>query len=506
MGSWRKIIVDDSIPFSEDNFMLLPATTCEIELWPLILSKAIIKLANIETQNDSRGWLLCTSLAVHIYSSPLLYYGYLHVHELGKRELGEFTVLHTLTGWIPEIIPLRSGYLDKVWEFLRDVVPESKLPEESLIEPKLSVADTKKGSEIKNDIQSPVKQTEKPERAERAEKTGKEKLDQKEVGKKKSKDGEKVKLGVHPLRMSTDFPSSLQMFPEGFAAPLQPQMVLYACYAPLYVSERKIFELGKMADSSEKLRQYGLSHTFSHPALITRTRACPLIAPMKPLPIPRWKLIRQKKETIVTDEPQEPVFKKPEQFVEIASPFLNFKLYPISIPRDTHFSPAAFKKGSLPACSLSFVIENDENALDVPTDMPRMSTDENSQANSAGIWTPTPRVSYRGKDLHGDIWRFNVLGSLPFGLHHKPRGGEGRRGPEMSVLSWGAKRLSPASQFQSSSPGFDGMLPHVGLGHVQKAAQSNLCCHRSAFKLGQVKVSFRVSCSNAGSVRRNPEE
>lgn len=58
------------------------------------------------------------------------------------------------------------------------------------------------------------------------------------------------------------------------------------------------------ADSSEKLRQYGLSHIYSHPALITRTRSGPLVAPPKPPLVPRWKLIRQKKETIVTDEPQ----------------------------------------------------------------------------------------------------------------------------------------------------------------------------------------------------------
>uniref|UniRef100_A0A8C6V6K9 Androglobin n=1 Tax=Naja naja TaxID=35670 RepID=A0A8C6V6K9_NAJNA len=207
MGCWRKIIVDDSIPFSEDNVMLLPTTTCEIELWPLILSKAIIKLAN----ND--------------------------INEVGKRELGEFTVLHALTGWIPEIIPLQSGYLDKVWEFIRDIVPEFKLPEESPPESKQSIQDAKKdlkASDIKNDTM-----------------------------------------------------------------PVATFLIL-------------------QADSSEKLRQYGLSHIYSHPALITRTRSGPLVASPKPPPVPRWKLIRQKKETIVTDEPQEIVIKKPEQFIEIA--------------------------------------------------------------------------------------------------------------------------------------------------------------------------------------------
>ncbi|ETE72859.1 Calpain-7-like protein, partial [Ophiophagus hannah] len=293
MGCWRKIIVDDSIPFSEDNVMLLPTTTCEVELWPLILSKAIIKLAN----ND--------------------------INEVGKRELGEFTVLHALTGWIPEIIPLQSGYLDKVWEFIRDIVPEFKLPEESLPESKQSIQDAKKdlkASDIKNDTMPIVKQQEKPEKAEKAGK--------------------------------------------GSATPLQPQMVVYACYMPLYVPEKKIFVLEKMADSSEKLRQYGLSHIYSHPALITRTRSGPLVASPKPPPVPRWKLIRQKKETIVTDEPQEIVIKKPEQFIEIASPFLNFRVPAIPIPRDTHFPPATFKKGSLPASSLPCVTESDESAFD----------------------------------------------------------------------------------------------------------------------------------------------
>ncbi|XP_020666074.3 androglobin isoform X1 [Pogona vitticeps] len=352
MGCWRKIIVDDAIPCNEDNSMLLPATTCEIELWPLILSKAIIKLANTD------------------------------IHEDGKRELGEFTVLHALTGWIPEIIPLQSGYLDKVWDFLREILPEFKLPEESIPEPKTSLQDSKKDikvSEIKNDTIPTIKQPEK------AEKTGKERADQREVGKKRSKDGEKEKLRpgqLHSGRMSADFASSLQMFVDGLSVPLQPQMVAYACYLPLYVSEKKIFTLGKMADSSEQLRQYGLSHIYSHPALLTRTRSCPLIPPPKPPLVPRWKLIRQKKETIVTDEPQEPVIKKPEQFIELSSPFLNFRLSPVPIPSDTHFPPSTFKKGSLPASSLPSITESDENITEIYSDLNPMSTEDNSQEST----------------------------------------------------------------------------------------------------------------------------
>uniref|UniRef100_A0A8C8RYN9 Androglobin n=1 Tax=Pelusios castaneus TaxID=367368 RepID=A0A8C8RYN9_9SAUR len=247
MGCWRKIIVDDTMPFDEENNLLLPATTCQTELWPLLLAKAIIKLANTD------------------------------IHEAGRRELEEFTVLHALTGWIPEIIPLQPGYLDKVWNFLKDILPEFKLPNETTPELKHPLSDMKaketKGPELKNEIPVANKQAEKPE------KTGK--------GRKWQTHGK------------GDVPSlSLSFW---------------------------IFQ----ADSSEKLRQYGLSHIYSHPVLVTRTRSCPLVALPKAPPIPRWKLIRPKKETIVTDEAQEPVIEKPEQYIEIASPLLNYRLTPI---------------------------------------------------------------------------------------------------------------------------------------------------------------------------------
>lgn len=41
-------MVDDALPFDEDNNLLLPATTNQSELWPMLLAKAVIKLANTE--------------------------------------------------------------------------------------------------------------------------------------------------------------------------------------------------------------------------------------------------------------------------------------------------------------------------------------------------------------------------------------------------------------------------------------------------------------------------
>ncbi|KAM9019058.1 androglobin isoform 1-T1 [Ara ararauna] len=333
MGCWRKIIVDDTMPFNEENNLLLPATACEIELWPMLLSKAIIKLAN-------------TSIC-----------------ETADREMEEFTVLHALTGWIPEIIPLRLEYLDKVWGFLKEVVPEFKLPYKKASVLGTPQSDKKcketKVSELKNEVSCVNKQPEKPEKTGKADKIGKEKAEQKESGRKKIRDGDKEK---HKLALqSAETRYSFQALTEKSSVPTQPEMVVYAGCIPLHLFEKDVFSLKQMADSSEKLRQYGLSHVYSHPVLITRTRSCPLVAPPQPSPVPRWKLFRQKKETLPSSEPRVSVVKKPEEHVEITSLFLNYKLNVIALPTDIHFPQSTLKKGfdSLPR--LPSVTESDEN-------------------------------------------------------------------------------------------------------------------------------------------------
>ena len=47
-GQWRKVIVDDLMPFDEDGQMLLPTTENPVELWAPILSKALLKVASLE--------------------------------------------------------------------------------------------------------------------------------------------------------------------------------------------------------------------------------------------------------------------------------------------------------------------------------------------------------------------------------------------------------------------------------------------------------------------------
>ncbi|NXP29217.1 ADGB protein, partial [Scytalopus superciliaris] len=340
MGCWRKIIVDDTMPFSEEENLLLPATTSQNELWPMLLSKALIKVAN-------------TSM-----------------HETGKRELEEFTVLHTLTGWIPEVIPLQPEYLDKVWNFLKETVPEFKLPDERTPELDTTQSDTKPeettDSELKDEAPPVVtKQSDSSEKEESLDNVGKEK---KKVGKKKNK-GEKEKSKVARQSPQMVKAQALQALSEKSPVPTQPEMVVYAYCIPLHLLEEDIFSLTQMADSSEKMRQYGLSHIYSHPVLITRTRSCPLVAPPQPPPVPSWKLIRQKKKTIVTAEPREPEVEKPEEHVEIASLFLNYKLNIIRIPTDTHFPQSTITKGFHCVSHLASVTESDENESDSNVDM-----------------------------------------------------------------------------------------------------------------------------------------
>ncbi|XP_074393682.1 androglobin isoform X3 [Zonotrichia albicollis] len=348
MGCWRKIIVDDTMPFSEEENLLLPATTSQNELWPMLLSKAIIKLANTS------------------------------IYATGRREMEEFTVMQTLTGWIPEVIPIQPEYLDKVWGFLKEIVPEFTLPERKSPELEITQDDTKteetRDSELKSEQSSVNKLPDSTERAETAGNISKEKAEQKKVGKKKGGEKEKGKSTGKLAKAQ-----GLQDLTEKTPPPPEPEVVAYAACTPLYLFEEDIFSLTRMADSSEKMRQYGLCHIHSHPVLITRTRSCPLVAPPEPPAIPPWKLFRPKKEVVLKCEPPEPVVEKPEKFIEIASPFIKYKLDIMKIPTNTHVSKSILKKGFQSMSHLASVTETDENEYDSNGDMNQNGRHSNAE-------------------------------------------------------------------------------------------------------------------------------
>ena len=47
MGCWRRILVDDIIPVDKNGKPLLPCTSNNFELWPMLLAKALLKLVSL---------------------------------------------------------------------------------------------------------------------------------------------------------------------------------------------------------------------------------------------------------------------------------------------------------------------------------------------------------------------------------------------------------------------------------------------------------------------------
>jgi len=47
-GCWRKVVIDDLMPFDHEGNLLLPATSLSHELWPMLLTKALLKVAALE--------------------------------------------------------------------------------------------------------------------------------------------------------------------------------------------------------------------------------------------------------------------------------------------------------------------------------------------------------------------------------------------------------------------------------------------------------------------------
>ncbi|KAM4713127.1 androglobin [Anableps anableps] len=235
MGSWRKITVDDSMPFDEENNLLLPASTCHSELWPMLLAKGLIKVA-------------CTNPSSRV-----------------SGEMGEFSFIHTLTGWMPVISPIMPRRSKKIWDFLQDTIPKFKHEDESLAVMKADIEDPAGGTDFdSNDNKSLLLEA----------------------------DNRKGALGL----------------------------AICASFYPF--QHQNAFGLVQTANSSELLRCYGLSMLRSHVVLLTRTRTCQLDSPPKIQTVPQWQLIRPRKETVISSEPQKQPLPKPDQFIEVTSPFI----------------------------------------------------------------------------------------------------------------------------------------------------------------------------------------
>ncbi|CAC5378200.1 Androglobin [Mytilus coruscus] len=337
MGCWRKLTVDDSLPLDENDRLLLPATTMSHELWPMLLTKALIKIASLDYAGGS-----------------------------SSSEFGDCSIVQCLTSWIPESIPLQYGHVKEVWELLKLSLPEWKLPlqewEKELLEQQelekkgeeTSSPELAKEDKSEKDASSKAEKDPKAKDGKDKGKDPKEKdkgkdKDKKDKDKDKDKKGDKEKTGL-----------------EDNIVPEKPEVVVFATYWSPSKYPVKVSVMGEMANASEKLRQNGLSHLYPHPVCITQTRSCPLEPPPPPEKIPAWKLIRpKKKKTTPSDEPiAEPEPPKPIECLEITSPFVNYKVSPVPIPTETHRPKSSLERGgtrSRPGTA-NPIEETDENA------------------------------------------------------------------------------------------------------------------------------------------------
>ncbi|CAF1130028.1 unnamed protein product [Rotaria sp. Silwood1] len=331
LGAWRKLIIDDTIPFDSKNRCLLPQTSLPYELWPMLLSKALLKIITLDFRSSST-----------------------------YVEYNETSIIHALTGWVPEPIPLKYTHATKVWEFLRydrsnrivsegdsgvnktEQQPSSPLPvfgpvplfkwpdtksdsseESSLLHDQLGHQDDT-GTEIltkKSDEKSakkagaPASLAAKDAGAKSA--TGKE---TRAGGANPGASKDAKKLGGVGRGGTADDPGTVA---EDQTIPEAPKMIVFATIP--HLEPTRISSYGETADRSERLRRYNLNDTFSTSMLLTCIRDLPLEPPPPPEYVPAWKLIRPKKTKVLPHaEPVVPQEPKPDRWIEIASPYINY--------------------------------------------------------------------------------------------------------------------------------------------------------------------------------------
>jgi hypothetical protein len=94
LGLWRKVTVDDLMPFNKGNEMLLPMTRSH-ELWLPLLTKALLKVVTLDCDKEP---------------DPL-------------SEFGDSSVIHMLTGWVVEAIPVRTSHKSAMWNLFNRGIP-----------------------------------------------------------------------------------------------------------------------------------------------------------------------------------------------------------------------------------------------------------------------------------------------------------------------------------------------------------------------------------------------
>ncbi|KER22746.1 hypothetical protein T265_14789, partial [Opisthorchis viverrini] len=245
-GCWRKITVDDVVPFDGDKKMLLPQSRLPHELWPMLLTKALLKIASLS---------FCTG-------------------DSFRKEFGDFSAVHALTGWLRQTIYIRKQDSDSSWNSLKSYLIEWKRPEDR------TVTDVRRDEDMveensKKDLEKGVKPA--------------AQVKEKRLVEKKHESGRELQ-------------GSARTTPTENEAYIRPERVIFASLKSPVLETRP----QSLNYCEESLGQLGVAYTDSYPVCLTAVRTIPLKLPPEPKPVPAWKLIRPRPADFPLSEEQKP--------------------------------------------------------------------------------------------------------------------------------------------------------------------------------------------------------
>ena len=285
MNSWRRITIDDLLPVDLDGRLLLPSSNNPCEIWPALLSKAILKVASLD------------------YNSPSC-----------RGDFGEASIVYMLTGWYPQRIStqeLRNS--DHLWPLLLRALPLWKPPSERGSKSPVTSPDKQEPSGVESNS-SRASMKGKPAAK------GSAKGDSKKPASRMGGQGKKQTAEV------TDKLEQLEKFsklnPGG--EPEHPSTcLLFATYKS--VSECVgSFEVKKNAETSFFMRGNQIPPDQPHPLQLIEVRDRPLKPPETPPPypakkFPRYPGHRHRRENPFDDRLPPPTPPKEPRFIRLQS-------------------------------------------------------------------------------------------------------------------------------------------------------------------------------------------
>ncbi|KAI6652848.1 hypothetical protein LOD99_4234 [Oopsacas minuta] len=286
LNSWRRITIDDLMPVDLDGRLLLPSSTNRCELWPALLSKAIIKVASLD------------------YNSPS-----------SRGDFGEASIVYLLTGWCPQKINTSDlKNRDQIWPLLLRALRLWKPPSEKRTKSPVLSPDKQEPSGVESNSSRASMKGKPPAKGSAT------KGDSKKTASRMGGPGKKTTADV------TDKLEQLEKFsklnPDG--EPEHPTTCLL--FATFKSSSECVgsFEVKRNAETSAFLKGNQIPPNQAHPLQLMEVRDRPLKPPDTPPPyppkmFPRYPGHRHRRENPFDDRLPPPSPPKEPRFIRLES-------------------------------------------------------------------------------------------------------------------------------------------------------------------------------------------